>query len=348
MLNMRQKSNWLFGQIIILGAMIALLVIGLFYKIYNFALVTLGQWAISQAQSACGCAVTPSTSYTMLAGLTLLLAGAIILSLIVTLTKIVRSIIKTRTFLKTQGIHFVKNSPKLAQVATIIGIESRVVEINTSQPLIFCHGLSNEKIYISTAIVKNLSFPELQAALLHETHHLLSKEPARLLFIKLIGAFNFIPGIKNLTKKYLSFAEIAADELATDNFKEKNHLASAMAKILELEEKNVIQKELALSFFSQITEERVLTLSEENYKPTFKTELIKTITGIAVTAIIFFLFGSKLSSQQANAQELYINSGCANKIEVEACKNGWTKCADQIFHQEKIKCEKVLNYFGAK
>lgn len=345
-LNMRQKSNWLFGQIVILGAITAILVAGFFYKIYNFAFGTLGHLALNRIQSACGCQIASPTNNYILTGFVVLLGTALAISFLLTFAKIIISLIKTQNFLKSQKINFVKSSKKLTQVATTIGIENQVVELNTTQPLIFCHGIKNEKIYISSAVVNALSFAQLQAALLHETHHLLTKEPSRLLALKLIGGFGFIPGIKNLIKKYLSFSEIAADELATDNFKEKNHLAAAMAKILELEEKNIIQKELSASFFSQMTEDRVLNLSEANYQPSFRRELIKTIVGIAGTTALILFLSSNLNIQQAKAQETYTKSGCAEKIyQIEKCENGWTKCADKIFHENKITCQKSIKYF---
>jgi len=343
---MRQKSNWLFGQIVVLGAVLTLLVTGLFYKIYNFAFGTLGNIALNRIQNACGCQITPSASNSTLTGFAILLGVSLAISFLFTLSKIIISLIKTKKFINLQKINFIKNSKKLTQVAATIGIENRVIEVNTTQPIIFCHGLKNEKIYISSTVVDALSFAQLQAALLHETHHLLTKEPARLLTLKLVGIFGFIPGINSLIKKYLSFSEIAADELATDNFKERNHLANAMAKILELEEKNIIQKELAVSFFSQITEDRVLNLSETDYKPTFKKELLKAALGMAGAVALVLFFSSNLNIQQAKAQEIYTKSGCAEKIyQIEKCENGWTKCADKIFHENKITCQKSIKYF---
>lgn len=343
---MRQKSNWLFAQIIILGTIITILIAGLFYKIYNFTFGALGNITLNRIQNACGCQIPSSANNSVLTGFAVLLGSAIVISFIFALSKIIISLIKTKKFISLQKINFVKSSKKLTQVAATIGIQNQVVEINTTQPLIFCHGLKSEKIYISSTVVKALSFAQLQTALLHETHHLLTKEPARLLILKLIGVFGFIPGINSLIKKYLSFSEIAADELATDNFKEKNHLAAAMAKILELEEKNIIQKELAVSFFSQMTEERVVNLSEAGYKPTFKTELLKAAFGIAGAAIFILFFSSNLNVQQSKAQEIYTKSGCAEQIyKIEKCQNGWTKCAEQNYHQEKTNCQKSIKYF---
>ncbi len=343
---MRQKSNWLFAQIALAAMAILALTIGLFYKIYTFAFGIIGEAALHKVQAACGCQPAgATTNNTVFIGFAFLVGAALGIVLLIAFFKLVFSIIKTRKFIRAQQPHIVAHSKKLSQIAGSIGASRAILEINTDRPLIFCYGIRNERIYISSAVVEALSFAQLRAVLLHETHHVLVKEPARLLLIKFISAFNFIPGIKNLTKKYLSFSEIAADELATDNFTEKNHLAAAMASMLEMEQQHIIQKELALSFFSQITEERILTLSDRAYQPTFKTEAIKALASIALAAILLFFFGAKISTQQAKAQELYTASGCTGSIQIEKCQNSWTKCVNKMYHEQKINCATPNRYF---
>ncbi len=337
---MRQKSNLLFAQLVGFGGLLVIIFFIAFYKIYNFAFSSLGEITAQKASIACGCQIaTSSTNYTLL-GAVSFLGLAILATFIFGFIKVIITIFKTKKFLRTQKTNSVKTSQKLLQVAMYIGIQDRIVEINSPRPLIFCHGFKNSKIYISSDVVNALNFAELQATLLHETQHLLDREPARLLFIKFLSAFNFIPGIKNLSKKYLSFSEIAADEMATNNFKEKNHLANAMAKILEMEENNIIQKELALSYFSQITEDRILVLSNNNYQPGFKNEIIKIFLGVAGALAVLLFLGTNLQSQQARAQEIYTASGCAGKITFEKCQNKWTNCAGEIYHKDKVECKK--------
>lgn len=344
--NLRQKSNWLFAQIAMLTIALTVLFGTFFYKIYKFSFAFLGQLAISRVQSACGCQISSSPSSSLFTGIIILLGITIITSFLVAFFKTIISIKKTQRFINLQKINFVKTSAKLEQVANTIGINGNITEINTNRPFIFCHGLKNPQIYISSSVVQTLTYAELQAVLLHETHHLLTQEPARLLCIKFLSGFSFIPGIQSLTKKYLSFSEMAADELATNNFKEKNHLASAMGKILDMEEKTIIQKELAVSYFSQITEERILVLSQDNYKPSFKREVLQTVFGIAVALSIVLFFTSKINTQQARAQETYSKSNCANKVNTEQCANAWTKCADKIYHTSKIGCTKPVQYLN--
>ena len=177
--NMRQKSNLLFAQLVGFGGLLMIIFLTAFYKIYNFVFSALGEIVAQQASVACGCQVaTSSTNYALL-GTVSFLGLAILATFIFGFIKIVITLIKTKKFLRAQQTNLAKTSQKLAQVAMYIGIQDRVIEINNPRPLIFCHGFKNSKIYISSAVVNTLSYAELQATLLHETHHLLDREPTR-------------------------------------------------------------------------------------------------------------------------------------------------------------------------
>ena len=345
--NLRKKSNLLFAQIVGIGMAIVLLLAGLLYKIYNYAFSSVGEFVLNKAHAACGCETFVSGRHTTLFGIIIFVGAAISLTLLIAVFRIIFSIIKTRVFIKRQKLTKVNISPKLAQIANIIGIASHIEEINNERPIIFCHGIKQPKICVSSGVVKSLTYPELQAVLLHETQHLISREPARLLIIKFINTFRFIPGIKNLTKKYLSFSELAADELATNNFTEKNNLARAMRKILEMEEKIIIQKGLALSYFSQVTEERVLALSEDHYRPSFAREIIKVCLSVLVAMGFFLYFSSEIQAQTNHTKEFYKNSPCLAEQMMEPCENSWTNCENKVFHAKNASCESALKYLDA-
>jgi beta-lactamase regulating signal transducer with metallopeptidase domain len=338
--HIRQKSNWLFAQIVAISTGLVLICTGLLFTISKFTLSAIGDASLQQIQATCGCQIPNSSEFSFFVGFIMLFGLAIALSLLTAFAKIIISLIKTKIFIDSRRINTVLPSAKLAQVTGNIGITKQVIEINEARPLVFCHGILKPKIYIASTVVQALSHAELQAVLLHETHHALSQEPARLLLLKFIGTFTFIPGIKNLTKKYLSFSEMAADELATDNFTKKSNLASAMAKILEMEETTIIQNGLAISYLSQITEERVMALSDKTYTPSFKKEVVRTFLGLAGTATIFFLFNISIKNQQSHAQNLFASSGCADKIYVKACSNAWGTCDNNTPHSQMITCKK--------
>lgn len=347
--SLRAQSNLLFIQIISLGAIIFLLLTGLIFKIYNYAFSATGEFFLSKATAACGCQTFTSPSHKTLIGFFLFIGAAVIITITIAIGRIIFSVIKTNNFVKLQKAKQAKNSVKLANITQLLGITGQVEEIKSKDPIIFCYGIIKPKICISSKVIDLLSPSELQAVLLHEIQHVISYEPARLLAISFINTFIFIPGIKNLTKKYLSFSELAADELATNNFTKKLDLARAMRKILALEEKKTTQKSFSLSYFSQITEDRVRVLSENDYIPAFKREIIKVTFGIAVAAILFFYFSSEIKAQTIYTKQFYADSPCASQIlKIEACQNGWTNCKDKVFHERKVNCENTLQYLKTK
>jgi beta-lactamase regulating signal transducer with metallopeptidase domain len=338
--SLRTKSNLLFFQIVALGMTIFLILTGLIFKIYNYVFSATGEFALSKATAACGCNTFVSQNHTTLVGFLLFIGTALILTIIIATSRVIFSTVKTKKFVKLQKRKLTQKSAKLAQITDLLGITNKVEEISSNEPTIFCYGIIQPKICISSKVVESLNILELQAVLMHETQHMISREPARLLAIKFINTFRFIPGIKNLTKKYLSFSELAADELATNNFTKKADLARAMSKILALEEKIIIQYGMALSYFSQITEDRVRVLSENDYTPTFGQEIIKVSFGIAVAMALFFYFSSEIKAQTNYTKQLYANSPCINQaLKIERCENGWTNCKNQIFHEKNITCK---------
>lgn len=346
--NLRKKSNLLFAQIVGIGLAVILLIAGLLYKIYNYAFSSVGELMINKAHAACGCETFISDSHTTLFGVITFVGAAILLTILIAIFRIIFSIVRTKRFVRHYELAKAKISPKLAQISHLIGISNRVEEIKSDKPIIFCHGIRRAKICVSSGVVNSLTFSELRAVLLHETQHLISREPARLLIIKFINTFRFIPGLKNLTKKYLSFSELAADELATDNFTEKNNLARAMRKILEMEEKTIIQKGLALANFSAVTEERVRALSEDRYQPSFAREIIKVCLSVLAAVGFFFYFGTEINAQTNHAKQFYAASPCAKQIQArENCENGWTKCDGKVYHEEKTSCAKTIKYINA-
>lgn len=347
-INLRKKSNWLFAQIVGIGLAIILLFGGLLYKIYYYAFSSVGELALNKAHATCGCATFVSGQHTAIFGLIAFTGAAILLTILLAIFRIVFSAVKTKNFVKRQKLNLVKTSHKLAQIAAAIGLNDKVKEIRADKPIVFCHGLKSPNIYISSAVVTCLNFSELRAVILHETQHLLAKEPARMLVIKFVKTFRFIPGINGLAKKYSTLSELAADELATNNFTEKNNLARAMRKILEMEENHIIQKELAVSYFSQITEERVLALSKPDYRLGIKKEIAKAIFGMILTAMFILFFGSEIKAQENHAKQFYAVSPCAQQIQTrENCENGWTKCDGKVYHEEKTSCAKTIKYINA-
>jgi len=97
------------------------------------------------------------------------------------------------------------------------------------QPRAFCAGLLRPRIYLSREAAHSLSVDELNAVIAHEQHHVLSRDPLRLLVARAVadGLF-FLPLLKRLTERYAALAELAADDAAVRRGGSSQPLAAAL------------------------------------------------------------------------------------------------------------------------
>lgn len=319
---LNKKANLVLAQL----TTISLFLFGLiglamfkFYRYFTFIIKSL----LGDFQTVCSCQAPVSfTNHPyVITGLFIMAVGLLTTILSFTI-KSIRIYLKTNHFIKKYTVQKNVISQKLNQIAGHIGLSGKIMEIQTAEPTVFCYGFINPRICISSFVVNSLSPTELMAVLLHEQHHLKVYEPIKLLFIKIISnALFFIPGIKNLTKQYAVFSELAADETATDNFKNKVPLAQALNKILAQKENMMIQNGLAISFFSQIIEERVNRLVDNNYTPSIKSNFIKVLSSIFVVGAIFFTVQNLHTSFLPAEQE---NGDCAISQQNKLPTNVWT------------------------
>lgn len=347
---LNKKANLILIQL----AIISLLLSGLlslavfkFYKYFTFIIKSL----LENIQTVCGCQAPVSfTSHPyIITGLFILAVGllTVILSFII---KSIRIYIKTSRFIKKYTARKNLASAKLNHITQQINLDGKVIEIQSGEPTVFCYGFINPRICISSAVVNSLSGQELKAVLLHEQHHLKVYEPIKLLLVKIISnALFFIPGIKNLTRQYAVFSELAADETATDNFKNKVPLAQALNKILAQKENRLIQKGLAISFFSQIIEERVNKLVDNNYIPRLNFGFIKMFSSLAVLGVLalsakffypsynHFLPANNESSRCSMAQQIKAHEPCV----------GW-QCAQSAVIKSMPACDNAYINFIKK
>ncbi|HSR89650.1 MAG TPA: M56 family metallopeptidase [Candidatus Udaeobacter sp.] len=335
---LNKKTNFIF---IGLSAISLVLLTGLgwagikFYQYFNFILNSV----LGKIQTTCSCQAPISFTnhpYAITAIFIAALGLTITISLFI--NKTFRIYLQTKRFIKKYTKHGSLNSEKLNRIIAEINLNNKVLEIETEEPMVFCYGFINPRICISSAIIKSLSYAELKAVLRHEQHHLKSSEPIKLFIIKIINnILFFIPGIKNLTKQYAIFSELSADEAATDNFKNKIPLARALNKILDQKENMLIQQGLAVSFFSQIIEERVNKLTDNNYIPELKFGFIKLFSSLATLVVL--IFSAKFLHPAYNqifptenytancpfAQEIKTDTTCANN---NSQNTGWYKAGD--------------------
>ena len=343
-----KKANYILAKLAIVSAVLLSIFAFFAVKFYKYAIFTT-DYLLGKIHSACGCQLPVAISnhhyiyFALIAVLSALLLAPI------TILIIKAAIIYRRTF-KFVAQH-AKNkkcalTPKLNQVASQIGLENKIIEITDNNPVVFCSGFINPRVYISSAIVNSLSDEELKTVLLHEQYHLQAHEPIKLLFAKIISSvFFFMPGVKSLARQYAIFSELAADEKATANFQHKGSLARALNKlILAWEKKIASEKTLAISFFGNTMEERINKLLDNDYLPAAKHNTKKILFGFLMIGILYLLSG-KIAQAFSPTTDTMSHSNCAMEIsEANKCaaKNPWSKCVAHT-HTPMVEKDPCLN-----
>lgn len=316
----RKKTKLIFYQFLGLGLVFSILIFFLGLSAYP-KMFLVWQSIKNKLSAGCGCANNFSLIHHPYIFTSLIIFGIIALAFISFLVfKILKIRKATRDFVNLN----LKSSksgltPKLRKIARINGLEKRILELDLVEPVVFCYGFFRPRICISAKIVKNLSKAELTAVIRHEQHHLSVYEPIKLFLVKIFARILFfIPNIKSVSNKYLVFSELAADELATDGFKNKLPLSRALYKIIKWQEQTIIGKNLAISFFGSVLTERINKLTSDEYKPTgvfTKRLLINVLTSF----VLLFSLNAFLFSHDQSAS--FSNSTClANDSTASACQ----------------------------
>lgn len=307
------KSNGVFREIVFIIAsvfgLLSFFVFNISQKAYLYADIL-----IHKFKTNCGCAEMTQlfTMHPFIFGAVAASVALIIAFVSFFVYKLIKLIVQTRKFSKQYLIHVKhKHSLKLRQIISNLNFDKkRIVEVRDSRPVVFCFGLLRPKVCISNGLVKILSKDELTAVLLHEHSHMIANEPLKLFIIKLFySVFFFLPGIKTYVNKYVTFSELAADELATNNFTDRSKLAKAIFKISAEEEKHLLRSELALSFFTSTIAERVNKLSDSNYVPKFRMlgkEFLLRLCSVVFMVLFTFIF----LSDSTKALAMHNNGGC--------------------------------------
>lgn len=299
--NLPKKANTIFYQIIGIGISFFAVLIFLGIRLYP-QLLLVKQSLLNKLESICGCTnhfTFASHPFIFISFIGLGLAFLGFLSFIIFRVMKLRN--STNKFIKSNLKNKKQNiSPKLKKVAQQLELENQIIEVNDEKPVIFCFGIIRPQICVSSGLIRRLQKKELIAVLLHEQHHLVVREPMKLFVIKLIDKILFFgPGLSALSKKYLTYSELSADQQATNNFQDKVPLAQSLCKIIKWEERLAIKDNLALPFFGAVVEERVNKLADNNYTPKFKVLTAKLGIGIFVILLSVFFLNILFASSQS-------------------------------------------------
>lgn len=106
--------------------------------------------------------------------------------------------------------------PPVWAVAEALSVAGRVDVVATGEAFAVTYGLLRPRILCSTGLVAALDEAELTAVLVHERHHLLRRDPLRLLGCRLVAGYGwFLPLLRWWAGRASVRWELAADRAAT-------------------------------------------------------------------------------------------------------------------------------------
>ena len=161
---------------------------------------------------------------------TVLIAVLLTIGLLTVIWQLWRTSRYTRQLLSYARIAFPSH---LESLITEFGLDaSRIVFIQSLQPMAFCFGFLRPRICLSASLVDLLTTSQFRAALLHEDYHRRHFDPLRILLVEAIGAaLFFLPIVQEWRTLYKIKLELNADRYAVGKAG-KVALAGALHRLL--------------------------------------------------------------------------------------------------------------------
>lgn len=204
-------------------------------------------------------------------------------------------LIKTRTFLRRLLVKRIKISSPLARILERLGLTNKVILVRNRNLFSFCYGIFSPSIVISTDLVKSLTSKELEAVLLHEQSHLMSRDPVKVLLGKTFSSmFFFLPLLRELYKNTEAVNEMLADQWTIGHQESSVFLRSALKKILA-------KPQLSIAAVSHASgpdyfEIRIHRLINPGIKHQFRLSLGSLVTTFLFILISWFFLQAPVSA----------------------------------------------------
>lgn len=232
---------------------------------------------------------------------TLLIAVGVVLG--TGLLSFLVQLIKTRIFLKKLFINRASISSDLAKILNSLNLSNKVILVKDRNLFSFCCGILSPFIVVSTGLVKSLTNKELEAVLLHEQSHLMSRDPIKVLLGKTFSSmFFFLPLFADLRKNIEAVNELLADQWTISHQANSAFLRSALKKILAAPQLNVATvsnvsgpdycEAASLSYF----EIRIHRLINPGTKHRFRLSLVSLATTFLFILVSWFLLQTPVSA----------------------------------------------------
>lgn len=98
------------------------------------------------------------------------------------------------------------------------GLTGRVIVVAAAEPFAFTCGLLAPRVVLSDTLVRRLDADELGAVLAHESAHVRSHDPLKVLIARTLIAREFyLPALRDLSRRFVAGRELAADRHAVSH-----------------------------------------------------------------------------------------------------------------------------------
>lgn len=227
----------------------------------------------------------------VIGGIKLFFPFFLFFSLFLSISKTIKKILKTKSFLK--------EIRKSAVNSRKYGVEFKIFD--SKLPLAFTAGFLKPEIYISSNLMNSLMEQDIKTIIFHEAYHKKNRDPLKSILLSFLFNFIFFIPISNFLKKIYELSnEIIADMNSIEKGARPQEMASLLLKILSM-------NNLQSSWFSNASYERIRFLLEE--KTSIFPPLCKTFISLAL--IIFgFLFVSNTPTPRSYEYFLDHHKNC--------------------------------------
>lgn len=144
-----------------------------------------------------------------------------------------RSAAGTRRWLLPLSILSCEPTGRLKRLSQRIQVPGPVMLVDLARPLAFTTGVLRPAIWLSSGLLDTLDDDELEAVLRHEAHHVMARDPLKILIVRCLSrALFFVPVARDLSDAYGAAKETAADAHATRAMGDPLPLVRALRKLL--------------------------------------------------------------------------------------------------------------------
>lgn len=206
----------------------------------------------------------------------------------------------------------VQTPKSLFSVLNRLGLTDKTRVFQSDKPLAFCFGTLQPNIYLSTALLAELTPYELEAVLIHEKYHLNHHDTMySLLATMFTYSFSFFPLVHDFIHRYRIAREIYADaDVITHSKHGKQQLLSVLKKLLQQDSYQLSPVIPALSTADTLeTRIAILTGAEQ---PSFVLSRYRIMVSIVFTVVLLMLSLTPVQAEEIPNTDTYSVMMCLN------------------------------------